>query len=707
MRLGAEISWRSVHERVAAERDQLRESAMLDPLMGVLSRAALEQQLAVEMSRCSRSNEPLTVAILDVNGLRHINERHGHVAGDAALKHVAETARRLVRGQDVVARYGGDEIAILLGGTAVASATILLDRVCKAIEQDPLDTGSGSAVKISVTAGATEYKGGADDGPGLLTRAATAARAAKGHGDTIVLGDAASTDTKARAETELGPADRFEAGVTLGGMYQIVHEISRGAMGVVYRAEDLGLSRPVALKMLRPDLVRDKKLVASFRDEAAVLAALRHENLVQVYAFGEDGADVYFVMELVEGLSLEAVMNEGAERGDWPDSVKIASIVSEIGGALDAMHDAGLLHRDVKPGNVVLDRARDRAVLLDVGLAMPVGAVSDVAGTPGYMAPETVRGEEPTPASDVYGLAATAYALLLQRPPFGEADDYEVILRRQLAGPPKAPSKIRRELPATIDALFDRALSVGPRGRYRTPGEFAEALTEKLAARPSDATAAWPARRSATKVRKRSSGEKRTLTLSLNTIQPAETRLSRGILFRSAARVLGMSNAVAWLSGVARKNRPLADAMSPKTSALGWLPADLFVQLLHEVNASGRNEETFARELAKLALVETFRRFYPSEPTSLTPQSTLSAIDILWSRYHSWGKIKCDSIRETSATIAFSEGPPDVGVCAFTSGLLAKAVELSGGLDTSVEHPSCIACGDPTCRFDVTWRHTT
>src|SRR5204863_8339843 len=104
------------------------------------------------------------------------------------------------------------------------------------------------------------------------------------------------------------PLDRYEAGVTLGGMYQIAHEISRGAMGVVYRAEDLGLSRPVALKMLRPDLVSDLELVRRFREEAAVLAKIDHENLVRVYSFVEDRDDVFFVMELVEGVSLDNVI---------------------------------------------------------------------------------------------------------------------------------------------------------------------------------------------------------------------------------------------------------------------------------------------------------------------------------------------------------------------------------------------------------------
>jgi diguanylate cyclase (GGDEF)-like protein len=711
-RLGHELSWRSVHAHLIAERDRLRESAMIDPLLGVFTAAALEQALATEVHRLQRSGEPMTVSVIDISGLRLINDRHGHVAGDAALRHVAEVARRIARGQDVVARYGGDEIALLLGGTPVEGASVLLERICKAVEAEPLELGEGEQLTVRVTAGVAQFLPSDGSGGATLVRAARAAKlATRAEGSSIVIADATIGSADTHPEAMLGPADRYEAGVTLGGMYEIVHEISRGSMGVVYRAEDLGLGRPVAIKMLRPDLVTDHDLVTRFREEAAVLAALHHPNLVQVYAFGEDKSDVYFVMELVEGVSLDDVIAEGSESGQWPATDRVATIIEQVGSALDAMHDAGVLHRDVKPGNIVLDRAHDRVVLVDVGLAKPFGAANDLSGTPGYIAPETFRGEDVKMSVDVYGLAATAYAALLQRAPFGEAEDYHEILHRQAAGPPKPPSRIRRDLPAALDAVFASGLAVEPSRRQHTAGQFARELKAALLPGSRRAkTAAWPAfdddaagtlRRATTQ---RPAG---TPTLEIPAVvvpdDDGADRMSRGVVFRSAPRVLGLSNAVAWMSGIARKNRPLADAMSPRTSPLSWQPTRLFLDLLREVLSSGRNPDAFAREVARRAVADTFRRFYPTKAESLDPVNTLSAIHVLWRRYHSWGQLLFEAVGPGEARAQLCDAPLDAGLCAFTAGLLEQAVVLSGGASVDVQHPECRVVGDSACWFSIRW----
>src|SRR6185295_3515530 len=158
----------------------------------------------------------------------------------------------------------------------------------------------GKAIGIQVSAGMSTLLGEDDTGEAAVSRALIAMRAAKRRREGLVV-----AEESADSDAALADAGGLEAGATLGGMYQILHEISRGAMGVVYRAEDLGLSRIVAIKTLRPDLAGDKALVRRFRSEAATLAALHHEHLVQVHAFGVDGETVYFVMELVEGESLE------------------------------------------------------------------------------------------------------------------------------------------------------------------------------------------------------------------------------------------------------------------------------------------------------------------------------------------------------------------------------------------------------------------
>jgi diguanylate cyclase (GGDEF)-like protein len=713
-RFGTELAWRTVHERVSAERDQLRESAMLDPQLGILSRAALEQSLRIEIARYRRSREPLCLAVIDVSGLRLINDRYGHVVGDRVLQQLAQLITEHVRSQDIVARYGGDEIAVLLAATPINGATILLDRLRSAVACTPIEIPGRDPLHIGTTAGVIEFSDDDDDGTLALAQAAKAAasRAAKEHGGTVVVTEQASPGATTMPTLSMPPSDRFEAGITLGGMYQIVHEISRGAMGVVYRAEDLGLSRPVALKRLRPDLATDSALVERFRNEAAVLAALRHENLVQVYAFGADDDDVYFVMELVEGVSLEDVIEEHNHKQTWSANRRVVNIMEQIAGALDTMHDAGVLHRDVKPGNVVLDRARDRAVLVDVGLARQIGSESDPAGTPGYIAPESFQGQQEGPATDVYGLAATAYALLLQQSPFGEHDDYQIVLRRQLSIRPPAASTLRPELPQGVDIVLWRGLAVDPKDRYRSAGQFAQAFTDALMAVPRELTVPIRAVSDA-EIGLRDDaaphppsvppGKGLRWDTVPQEVDVGDTPTTRGILFRCAARVIGVSTSAAWLAGIARKNRPLATALSPHTSPLGWLPAGLFLELLAEVRSGGRNPDTFARELARKAVSDTFARFYPSSRDRIEPQATLSATDVLWRRYHSWGAAECRADGDRAARAVFTnllEGP---GICAMVEGFLGQIIVLSGGKSTTVAHTACAFRGAPACEFALGW----
>jgi len=706
-RLGQELSWRSIHDRVAAERDRLRETSMLDPLLGVLSRSALEQSLAVEIGRARRGQEPLAVAVIDVKGLRHINDHHGHVAGDAVLQHVATTTREILRGQDIVGRYGGDEIAILLASTPASGAMKLLERVRTGVSSRPVPVAD-NAIEVEIVAGVAEVQGDEKDGRRALSRAAAAAVSASRRGGQIGLAERASPRAETRVgepQPTIGVADRLEAGSTLSGMYQIVHEISRGAMGVVYRAEDLGLSRPVAIKMLRPDLVRDPQIVQRFRDEAAVLARLRHENLVQVYALGEQQGDVYFVMELVEGVSLEDAIDNIRERGEWMRPERIAAILGQIADALDTMHNAGVLHRDVKPGNVVLDRTRDRPVLVDVGLARHFGGAGrrgEAAGTPGFIAPETFQGKAETPATDVYALAASAYAMIVGTAPFGYDDDYQVILRRQLEEPPDEPSSIRPDLPPSLDPVLLSALSVDPADRPGTAGELARLLRDSLLT-PSTRMVAQPAALP-TPGAARALGIDTTLPFGIPTVgeAPQDAPMTRGVVFRSVPRVLGHSDAAAWVTGVQRKSKDLARAMSPQTTHTEWVSGRLFFLLLREIAASGRNVDAFATELAKAAVAETFRRFYPASPESLSPESTLEALDLIWRRYHSWGIVRATDLGGAGATIEVIDVPLKPGVCAFVQGLLEQVIWLSG-CPPIVEQRSCARDGDERCEFTASW----
>jgi diguanylate cyclase (GGDEF)-like protein len=490
-RLGLELGWRSVHDRLSAERDHLRETATLDPKLGILSRAALEQAIAAEITRLEHSREPLALAVIDISGLRQINDHYGHLAGDAAIKHLADVTRHLVRPHDVVGRSGPDEIAVLFRTATMPQATSLLERIRRGVEAQSFEVEGSGPLFIRVGIGVTEPTVRDEDVVALLERAGRSASAAGQRGGAIVIADRASP----RAETKPNLAfDRYEVGVTLGGMYQVVHEISRGRMGVVYRAEDLGLSRPVAIKRLRPDLTRDVELVRRFREEAGILAAINHENLVRVYSFVEDRDDVFFVMELVEGVSLDNLLADLIDENRDLDCGRVSTIVSQVASALDAMHAAGVMHRDVKPGNVVLDRTRDRAVLVDVGLARRLGDKSEPAGTPGYIAPESLRGEPESPATDVYGLAATTYALLT-----GQARSAApTTTGRSCAARSRRTRGRRRRGARSCRASSTPSSCAGWRAirtsATRPPATWRARSTKRSATSPSPATASIPCR---------------------------------------------------------------------------------------------------------------------------------------------------------------------------------------------------------------------
>jgi serine/threonine-protein kinase len=762
-RLYGEIAWRSVHERIAADRDRLRESSMLDPMLGIWTRAALDQAITAEVSACHRRGEPMSVGMVNVRGMRHTNERYGHVVGDAVLRHVADLVRQAVRTQDLVARYMGDAFALVLAGTTLEDARAVLERLQATVAATPLVL-SETRLTIAIVASVTPLLGDQDSGEAALVRAAGGIHLARRrHIPLYVVQENAleeATDLSALALFGL------EAGTTLGGMYQILHEISRGAMGVVYRAEDLGLGRPVALKTLRPDLARDTSFVERFRTEAATLAALHHVNLVQVYTFGQDGDDVYFVMELVEGEPLEERTQSARREGTYLPLDLVDRVIGEIGNALDTMHQAGILHRDVKPANVLLDRVRDRAVLVDVGIAKKRGTDHDPAGTPGFTAPETFGGAPEGPASDVYGLAATAYQLLTLSQPFGEGGVDE-ILARQRSERPRPAAELRPGLPDAADLVLLRALDPDPSLRYGSASQFASALAAALreasphvraglrpapdgAATPQPAHAstleAWgglaalagkssaadaevlaslaPASTPPTRILSSPAGRAPKGSVSLipgavaANLVASSARLpplreleplpssphTRGVLFRSAFRVLGARHGAPWVAHVSRKDPALALALQPQSTFLSWHPTQVFVTMLHAIAESGRDARRFAEELGRVATSVTFSRFFGADPTALSPWQVISAADLFWRRYHTWGEVAVERTGSRHAEITIGAGPKDVLVCAATVGLLEQVGLLSGAAEVHVEHTACEATGAPACRFVLEWQ---
>jgi diguanylate cyclase (GGDEF)-like protein len=470
-RLAIDLSWRLVQQRLVSDREVMHDRPRIDPVLGIANRSALDEELPQMVATSARVGEPFSVAIIDVDGLRLINERRGYPAGDAVLTHIAQIARKNTRSVDLVARYAGDAVAIALPGVASADATAMLTQILSEIDAAPV-THEDKPINLTVSAGITELQYETDTGEIGLARAMAARRGARLHGEVI-----AAADDTLIADAPI-QAD-FAIGTTLGGVYQVRHEISRGAFGVVYRAEDLALGRQVALKLLRSDLAADEAFVERFRTEAATLAKIRNPNLVQVFSFGVDGENVFFAMELVEGQSLDERIDSARRRQRHLPLAEVTSTVDQVAHALDAVHLAGMLHRDVKPENVLIDRVHRRCVLVDVGIAVRLGSDKNPAGTPGFTAPEVFGAVGESRATDVYSLGVLAYLLLTLQPPFRGPDSL-AILSSQMKRPTPL-TQLRRDLPPGIDAVLLPALDPDPEQRPQSARALAKALSDVIA----------------------------------------------------------------------------------------------------------------------------------------------------------------------------------------------------------------------------------
>ncbi len=267
--------------------------------------------------------------------------------------------------------------------------------------------------------------------------------------------------------------------------YELLGEIARGGMGVVYRARQRSLNRLVALKMLRPTSVADNGDVRRFRLEAEAVAQLDHPNIVPIHEVGEHDGFSYFAMKLIEGTSL-------ARRPPGPaaDPRAAARIVATVARAVHHAHQRGVLHRDLKPSNILID-TEGQPHVTDFGLAKRIEGDPEltqsgaILGTPSYMAPEQASGQRKavTTATDVYGLGAVLYALLTGRPPF-QADSVLETLDRVRHEPVVPPSGIGRHVDRDLETICLKCLEKEPERRYGSALELAEDLRRFLELEP-------------------------------------------------------------------------------------------------------------------------------------------------------------------------------------------------------------------------------
>ena len=294
---------------------------------------------------------------------------------------------------------------------------------------------------------------------------------------------------------EEGPAE-VEPAVRYFGDYRLEEEIGRGAMGVVFRATQMSLSRTVAVKLLLGGFWASREAVERFRDEARSAARLRHPNLVSILEVGTFQEQPYFSMDFIEGRSLAADLEE---REYSPREA--ASLLATLARAVAFAHEKGVVHRDLKPSNIVLTQDRE-PVITDFGLAKNVEAGLDLTGTgtllgtPGYLPPELLSRPAPGRHSgeggsgapvdpmlgDVYSLGAILYLLLTGRPPVRGESVLEVVLQQAALDPPP-PRKLRPSIPEDLEAICLKSLERQPAGRYGSARELAEDLEAFLAGR--------------------------------------------------------------------------------------------------------------------------------------------------------------------------------------------------------------------------------
>jgi serine/threonine-protein kinase len=274
-------------------------------------------------------------------------------------------------------------------------------------------------------------------------------------------------------------------GRVINGRYEIRALLGRGGMASVYRAHDRSLDREVALKILYPQFTADPANVERFKQEAITAARLDHPNIVPVYDVGQQADLIYIAMKLLRGQSLQELL-DGGQTLTLRHTLAVADGVAQ---ALDYAHGRGVVHRDIKPGNIFIERpvagdgspGAPRAMLTDFGIAKILDTPGTtrtgiMVGTPDYMAPEQIRGVAVDARADVYALGLVVYRALTGQLPF--RGDTQAVLMAQLSQRPAPPSTVNSNVPAALDGVVLRALAKQPAERYPRAGGFVAALVE-------------------------------------------------------------------------------------------------------------------------------------------------------------------------------------------------------------------------------------
>src|SRR4030095_4435799 len=290
-----------------------------------------------------------------------------------------------------------------------------------------------------------------------------------------------------RAPARELPPGEFAAGTVLGGRYEILLLLGQGGMGAVYKARDTELDRLVALKIIRPELTTNPEILKRFKQELILARQVTHRNVIRIFDLGQADSFKFITMEYLEGQDLRSVIREKGKL--QPDEA--ARIILQICRALEAAHSEGVIHRDLKPQNIMLD-ANGRAYVMDFGIArsayLPgMTQTGALVGTPEYMSPEQAKGEKLGERSDLFSLGVILYELVIGQSPYYSETPLATLWKR-IQEKARPLSVLDPTVPKPLSDIVEKALEIEPENRFANAHEFAQHLESWLGISPSTIT---------------------------------------------------------------------------------------------------------------------------------------------------------------------------------------------------------------------------
>lgn len=267
----------------------------------------------------------------------------------------------------------------------------------------------------------------------------------------------------------------LKEGTILAGRYEILKLLGRGGMGAVYKARDIDLDRTVALKLIRPELAKNPEILRRFKQELILARQVTHKNVIRIFDLGQSDGIKFITMDFVEGQDLHSLLHE---KGKFPPEL-VARIMLQISRALEAAHGEGVIHRDLKPQNIMLDK-KGRVYVMDFGIArsayLPgMTQTGALIGTPEYMSPEQARGEKLTERSDLFSLGVIFYELLTGKSPYA-GDEALATLWKRLQEKPKPPIEVDPTVPKPLNDIVMKALEIDPEKRWASAHDVAQQI---------------------------------------------------------------------------------------------------------------------------------------------------------------------------------------------------------------------------------------